>query len=421
MAQIKINQQQFLLYQHYQKVHRLFFISAVSVIILSLIGISLVTLWVYGAADILFSLSISEPTSAPVTSQEPVAIIGSSPSPGILAYLTGPAPTTPAESSEPASTSIQPVEIITNLFDQQGSVVADGTVSSRGVGQIVVPQVNTSRPQFQGNVGIAKAYIFLELHSDPAQAITTSLYADDQGNWSWQSPRDLAAGLHALYLTVFDPAGEIKLAESQMQFEVVAVAPEQKLAAEREIKTKKVVLPPSYLDQRLALFDVNVKLSGPSAEGINPGDQIYAQVDLLNIGQPGVLVDAVVNYRILDQNGKIVYDEKETVAVAKQISYLKIFSTKPSFSAGEYNLEVNVAYDQSEAVSAFTFNVSGEPVIVLPGSRVSLNVSTVVQILVIVFSVAVILAYAEYAQVSALGKQLKMISERDLKNQKLIS
>ncbi len=415
----KTDKKEVLIYR--QQKHRFFFLAALAVITLSLVGLSFISAQAYGTANIILSLVVSQPSDDVITSQEAVAIIPAGPPAPLLAYLASPpAPAVPAETVEPGPTLVKPAEVTINIFDRQGNLAEGGTISSSG-GQSIIPQIVDRRPKFEGKVGVPNAFIFLELHSLHSSAITASFSASQDGSWQWQSPRDIADGLHTIYLTVFDPPGEVKLAQTNFQFEVSSVAPATEPESPKStVRTKKIILPPSLLEHREALFDISVKLSGQETHTINPGDDVYAQVNLLNIGQPGVLTDVVVNYQLLDQSGKAVYQEKETIAVATQTSYLKVFSTKLDFASGDYRLEVSVNYDNNEAISSVTFTVGGKPIILLPG-RARINVTTAIQILIIILSVAIIVAYAEYTQVSNLGKTLKQINEQDLKKEKLIS
>ncbi len=103
------------------------------------------------------------------------------------------------------------------------------------------------------------------------------------------------------------------------------------------------------------LFDV--KLDVPAAyEKVEPGDELKTQITLLNVGAPEK-VDVFAAYFIKDLRGNILYEETETFAVEKQLSYSKPFKINENTMPGDYVVGIEVRYADSFAVSSQFFQV----------------------------------------------------------------
>ena len=105
----------------------------------------------------------------------------------------------------------------------------------------------------------------------------------------------------------------------------------------------------------LVLFDVKLDIPAEYAE-IEPGKELKAQITLLNVGAPKK-VDVFAAYFIKDLRGNIVYEETETFAVEKQLSYQKSLPVHKSTVAGSYVAVIEIRYAESFAVSSQLFRV----------------------------------------------------------------
>ncbi len=342
-------------------------------------------------------------------------------------------------------TGLRPAEILIRLFgdddeelidetlfnsqDLTGTSTPSGTKAgpsgSSGSG---IPQITETRPKFSGKVGIPNAFMFFELHSH-GPVFTASIYADENGVWSWQPPRDITAEEHTLYVSVFDRSGQIKFGSAVMQFEVVApqlvagdsqpdepakAEPRQKKVATFVAPRSQIEIPPSLLDQRKVLFDIRSEIVGTDDPNVvHPGDDLLVQVSIYNVGNPGKLVDAKVSYKLIDAQDTIVFEQEEIIGISTQASFIKIFSTRSSMKLGTYRLEVGVQYGDTEAVSYSTFEARGKPIVKLAG-RTTVNVSALIQILALALAISIVVTYTEYKQMESLKRQIRLISEEDL-------
>ncbi|OGY90734.1 MAG: hypothetical protein A3B31_03675 [Candidatus Komeilibacteria bacterium RIFCSPLOWO2_01_FULL_53_11] len=392
------------------------------VAVLSIFGIFIILMQVKGASSTLFSFTINDPsTASPVTSEPPAAIT----IPGAsypVAYL-GEENTTPETAPEVPSATLRMKLTLTD-----GSIPEGGTATN-AIFQNKIPAIADRRPVFSGTTGIPHTLVFLELQRENGLTITSSIETDDAGEWRYMLAEDFADGLHTAHATVFTPDGGAILGTVFLQFTVgkpaLPSADEAPLTPTESSLTAEprttVYVPRSLLEQRQVLFDIRAEIIGENKSNeIHPGDELFVQITLLNIGSPGYLVDSTVGYRLLDAAGNEYLNEKETVSVSTQTSYLKRFKTKPTMPEGRYRLEAVVEYADTEALSYANFSVTGVPVIALPGG-VKADATILIQILTMTFAIAVFIAYLEHREVELLGKMIHQVSEEDLQKSGLIS
>ena len=418
--------------QHHKRhrTHRLVFITGIVGILLSGLGLGVVFLRVVGAsASMTAFLSICDGPcpvpSAPVTTQPPAASVDSSSPAGQLAYLSPP-PVPPVVPTPPEPPTVAPTDITLTLTLDDGTTVngvvsaPDGGSGTSGGAQSSIPQFTTDRPTFHGTVGVPNALVFLELHS--GTVFTTTIAADDTGRWSWQPSSALTHEVHTLAITVFDPSGDVRLGSATLQFEITGPGgPPLGAGAKHQGQSRTAIpIPPSLVDQRAVLFDIRARIVGMDQPYvIHPGDRIFIQVTLLNIGSPGKLVDAKVQYRLLGSDNTVLFTQQETVSVATQTSYLKIFTTKATMAEGSYRIEANVSYGDTEAVAYDSFKVAGAPVVPLFGTA-KVDVSTLLEIFALILAIAVLVTYFEYKQLEIIRRLIHQVTEDDLKQQGLI-
>ena len=138
------------------------------------------------------------------------------------------------------------------------------------------------------------------------------------------------------------------------------------------------------------LFDV--KLDIPSAySAVSPGDTLKSQITLLNVGAPEK-VDVFVTYLIKDLKSNVIYEEAETFAVEKQLSFQKSFKIPGNIELGDYVLIIEVRYADSFAVSSQLFEVREKKSIV--DEAVRKNSAVMVFLVLILAGFALLLAYS---------------------------
>jgi|TARA_B100001964_G_scaffold244959_1_gene329078 hypothetical protein len=150
----------------------------------------------------------------------------------------------------------------------------------------------------------------------------------------------------------------------------------------------------------LVLFDVKLDIPAAYAE-VEQGDELKTQITLLNVGAPEK-VDVFVTYFIKDLRGNIVYEETETFAVEKQISYSKSFKIHDSQEPGNYVAVIEVRYADSFAVSSQLFRVVEKKAIIM-GDIITKNTTIMLFLVFILGGVLSLLIY----KLSSIGKKRK--------------
>ena len=150
---------------------------------------------------------------------------------------------------------------------------------------------------------------------------------------------------------------------------------------------------------QLVLFDVKLDIPSEYSE-VEPGDDLNAQITLLNVGAPEQ-VDVFATYFIKDLRGNIIYEETETFAVEKQISYLKSFNIHETMEPGSYVVVAEIRYIDSFAVSSQLFRVVEKKAFV---GIESITKNTTLMIF-LTFIIAIVISMLTYKLVSIRKKR----------------
>lgn len=281
--------------------------------------------------------------------------------------------------------------------DQTSQAKESATIEVPGVGS--VPLLRTSTPTFRGHTNIAFALIYLEIHSTIIRATTQ---ADQNGDWTWESTEILDKGLHKIIIESVDPNNEAIHATTTVNFYIKPATAQTKNTQPRNTVA---------LDNGGNLFDILVSIPSQFQE-IQPGDQLLAKIKLVNFGKAGQPVDVEVQYTIENDQGKVILQSSETLAVATQISFIKTFFTSQDLPSGFYKLITRVPSRNLIATATTTFKISGASVAALGNGKI--DYSTVFQALIGLFLFFCIVGYMEFNKVTALSGIIRQIDETDL-------
>ena len=398
-------------HQQQHRLHRFFFAVALAVVFVSLLGIGIAVLQVSGTMSVA-SVSGGAATTnlSSLITTAPARVIADDIVPsGQLTYT--------ASSSIALPSTNFAADARASIFLSNDSI-PDGGTASTTQSQTTIPQFNDDRPTFTGYVSVPYAIVFLELHATAPHIITTSVTADEHGHWSWQPAQPVTHEGHTLVLSVFDSGRSTLVAKLQLQFIVGSALP---VLPDTGLVTRVPVPVRSLIEQHKALIDVRARIVGvDELHQIHPGDRIFVQVSLVNIGTPGYLTDTQVQYRLLDLDNKPLFTQLETVSVATQTSFLKIFTTNITMPESDYHIDVSMQYGDAESQASDSFRIRGEPVLPLtPSTKV--NVSVFIQIFSLILAIAVLITYFEYKQLERLRRTIHQVTEDDLKKAGLIS
>ena len=123
--------------------------------------------------------------------------------------------------------------------------------------------------------------------------------------------------------------------------------------------TKEEVLVILEVESVGALLDVEVKILKEYLK-VYPGEEIVAEIKLLNMGEAGNRKDIKVEYIIKDTEGKELMKEEETVSLETQTSWIKRLNTPRDIEIGKYILYVRATtYEGKIASASTTFEIIG--------------------------------------------------------------
>lgn len=265
-----------------------------------------------------------------------------------------------------------------------------------------LPTFDTQNPLFSGTTNIKNALIYLEVHS--YEYIRGTTYVDQSGNWSWQVPEPVSPGEHTLYAAALDPKQQQVVATAQLEFFIASTARAKNSGAEASLLN---------LPEGASLLDVLVRIPDQFKK-IAPGDDVVASIQLINFGSSGNAVDVPVQYTIEDQDGNIIAQSSETVAVATRLSLIKTFHTNANLPSGTYKLTVRVPSKGVIATSADTYEIQGTPVLAL-GTYGKVDFTLAFQTLLVLLFIFSLVLYFEYNKVSVLSGIIKKVDEQDFR------
>lgn len=263
-----------------------------------------------------------------------------------------------------------------------------------------VDVVNTQFPEFFGHTNINNAIIFLETKT--GVIIKGAVYSDINGDWSWKASEPLNVGENSL--SVLAQSQEDGSIHTRIVFNFII---EPSIQHPLVSKFLPELTPATY-----GLFDVLVKI--PSQfKTVAPGEDLITNIKIVNFSKDGQQHDAVIEYRIENADGDIIMESSETIAVGTQVSITKSFRLLYSVPEGVYKLIVRVPSINLIASSSDNFQVKGKAIYALGTSKV--DVTLIFQAMGILIFFFAVIGYLEYNKVTILTRQIKRVSENDLK------
>jgi hypothetical protein len=269
--------------------------------------------------------------------------------------------------------------------------------------QSIVFKFDSQFLEVKGYTNIPEAIVFIEV-STPI-GIRSATFADAEGKWNYKFSGPILPGSYVLTATAQSQSIEQMTATTSLNFEIVLPEGVNPVAP--------TLLKPGIKPVRAGnLFDVLVRVP-EQFKVIAPGNDLVVNVKLINFGSVGYPVDVTVQYTLEDDTGKIVLQRSETVAVATQLSMIKTFRTTPDLSQGTYKIIIKVPSENIIAESSDTFQLKGDPVLVL-GKDAVVDFTLLFQGLIALFFLFALIVYFEYNKVVALSHIIKKVDQTDL-------
>lgn len=272
-----------------------------------------------------------------------------------------------------------------------------GTTFNQGEG---VTQFTTAKPAFQGTTNIQNAHITL-IFSFGKFTLRAFLVAKPDGTFVWISPEDFPNGNFSVAVVATHPTTSSMRAETSLKFSVLAQNGKNPWNTQ-----------PLGISQK-SLFDLTAIIQDEYSN-IVPGGNIIAAVKIANFKKTEGPVEVLVEYRILDEEGKEVLLQQETLVVDGIRNYLKAFYTQPDMKAGKYQLIVKILSQNSVSLALADFEVGGKKELQL-SALAKIDYTAILLIIGAIFFIFILLSYFEFIRFLALKKRIRMVRAKLLK------
>ena len=101
--------------------------------------------------------------------------------------------------------------------------------------------------------------------------------------------------------------------------------------------------------EKKALFDIFVEIPD-DYHNVDVDGEVLFTLKLVNLGGAG-RIDVFLEYSILDMDGEVVLDKRETVAIETQASFLREFGLK-GIPTGNYEIYARMVYADGKVVDS---------------------------------------------------------------------
>jgi len=151
-------------------------------------------------------------------------------------------------------------------------------------------------------------------------------------------------------------------------------------------KTKRQIFLAVDIESKHPLMDVKTEIPSKFLE-VAPGEEIYFTAFLYSLGKEGKF-DTSIEYKILSQEGELIFSEHETIAVETQTSFVKSIKLPENIKEGKYILYISATYNNERASSSSFFEVTTQ--------KTTSRYSTALLIILIMFVISIITYFTIY-------------------------
>lgn len=263
-----------------------------------------------------------------------------------------------------------------------------------------VARFTIARPAFEGKTNIQNAHITL-VFKYGVFSLRSTTQADASGDWKWASPADFPNGNFQLNLQAQHPKENSIKKEVALSFDVAA-------------DKNGIFWNEQFLENGSQLpFDLLVSIQEQYRK-VAPGENIVASIRMVNFTIPTSPLDVMIEYSIQDEEGKEIFYQQETLAVNKELSYVKAFYTQPDMPEGTYRLIVKMPSSNTLAVASAEFIIAGEKeLFITPFAKV--DYSLILKGVGIIFFLFILLSYFEFIRFLHVKKHIHFVTTKLLK------
>jgi len=197
---------------------------------------------------------------------------------------------------------------------------------------------------------------FLNLaNQDRIDVIIKSEILDLGGNLVASSSETVAVETQASFISKLNIPADTPKGDYKLKVTVISTSGDSEAQADFKVIT---ALTNVWNVIKHSLFDISIEIPNDYKK-INPGNELLANIKLVNIGSAG-RVDVFLDYEIKNAKNETILEKRETVAVETQANFVRMFDIPKSASLGQYKLFAKIIYaDGKEAAAEQSFEVIG--------------------------------------------------------------
>lgn len=237
------------------------------------------------------------------------------------------------------------------------------------------PQITSQKPSFSGKTNIPFATIFITLHSGPT--ITATIYANENGYWSWVCPETLDLGTHTLIALAVDPNDPTVTSSDTFSFEIAEEASDQESTNDHKKKaTKKTTRIQSPTSAPLivatAPFAISVSVKNPD-HIVYAGNNLSIHTDFTKKSSSLEDRDYEIFYTVVDSDGNTLSEISEKINPTQIDSLEKNIPIAILAKAGKYKVIVKTYNGRDLIEGEDFFQVKEFPIVSVGSTSISLT------------------------------------------------
>jgi len=268
-----------------------------------------------------------------------------------------------------------PTEVTTPIYNRIEKVYSPelSPITVTADQRLVIPAASASTYlTFGGKTNIKNAIIIITLTSP--EYFYATVYANNNGNWSWTVPQILLPGFHNLTVLAMSPSNAQIREVYTLEFYIEApkptdteiVGPIPAEPSELPEILPPIELPPIEITKDIYTLNLEVVAEG---ETIQPGSEISLVTDITSF-DPTTQKDVNLEFTIRDQNGKLIFEDLDIVSIKDSASVIKRLSLLKTIKPGDYLATAKLTKDGVTYLNSVSFIIQEaekEAFVLLPG------------------------------------------------------
>jgi len=234
------------------------------------------------------------------------------------------------------------------------------------------------QPIFSGNSNIANAIISITILGDTNYG--TLLTANANGYWSWRPPSELSYGEHIFYASATDPEDPSRVANISALFNIEKEIEKEKshkkekkegdfLQSSKKYKEESSAETCKEIPKEKQMLPLQYSLIAKPAS-IMQGQSTKITISLESLDDNFVGREAIVRYSLIDELGKNIKQDYETITLSKDASYEHVMFLEKKIITGKYFLRSELIFSDYDIERKIDLEILDLPVVHLGGGLI---------------------------------------------------